>query len=101
MINLGHPVGREIVWQWGERLDDKSESLKTAPEWSFGDQTLLIDVLQTLPNGPDYILALRENPNLINGSEGRFIRQIVRADMPQREREEHLRYETDRVLGLV
>lgn len=100
-INLGHPVGREIVWQWGEELDDRSELLKTAAEWSFGDQALLIDVLRALPNGPDYVLTLRENPSLINGSAGLFIRQIVRADMPQREREEHLRFETDRVLSLL
>src|SRR5262249_24040117 len=80
LINLGHPVGREIVWQWGEKLDDHSELLKTAPEWSFGDQALLIDILRALPDGPGYVLTLRENPSLINGSEGLFIRQIVRAD---------------------
>ena len=101
LINLGHPIGREIVWQWGEKLDDHTELLKTAPEWSFGDQALLIDILQTLPNGPDYVLTLHENPSLINGSEGRFIRQIVRADMPPREREDHLKFVTDRVLDLV
>ena len=101
LINLGHPVGREVVWQWGEKLDDCTELLKTAAERSFGDQGLLMDVLRALPNGPDHVLTLRENPNLINGSEGLFIRQIVRADMPLREREDHLKSETDRVLSLV
>jgi hypothetical protein len=100
-INLGNPVGREIVWQWAEKLDDiTEEKWPVFFDWSFGDQGMLSDILKILPNGSKYVLTLYDEPNLINYSGGTFIRQILRADLPFSERQDLLRSATDRVLGL-
>jgi hypothetical protein len=95
-INLGNEVGQDIAWRWSENLEAISdERLNNAAEWTFDDQGLLGIVLQGVP--PDRITILRGDPNLINFSGGRFIRQIMRTE-PHDHRLSLLRSETDRVL---
>ncbi len=104
LINLGNPLGQQIVYQWADRFDDVSDKELLSPgEWtlSFDDQGFLSDILRDLPGGAASVLTLRDYPNLINYSRGIFISQILRADHRQLdERERQLRAETDRVLGL-
>lgn len=102
LINLGHPLGQQIVYEWADRLDDVSDKELLNPgDWRFDDQGFLTDILRNLPGGETSVLTLRDYPNLINYSRGIFISQILRADHRQLdERERQLRAETDRVLGL-
>lgn len=102
LINLGHPLGQQIVYDWADRFDDVADKdLLNPGEWRFDDQGLLTDVLRTLPGGEAAVLTLRDYPNLINYSRGIFISQLMRADHRRLdERERQLRAETDRVLGL-
>jgi len=96
-INLGNDMGRQIVWDWAEKLEAVSdESLEKAEEWAFDDQGLLGRVLQRVP--PERIEIHRGEPNLINYSSGLFIRQILRTETFER-RLSQLRSETDRVLA--
>src|ERR1700676_2356293 len=100
-INLGNPVGREIVWEWAEKIDDISEEQwQESVEWTFGDQGILANILRTLSSGSRFVLTLRGRPNLINYSEGIFIRQILRVYLPFSERQDLIKSTTDRVLGL-
>jgi hypothetical protein len=101
-LNFGNPIGRQIVSDWAEQFGAISdERLEAATEWSrqiMDDQAMLQRILQTLPDGPDVVLTLRGEPNLINYG-GRFIRQVGRGDQTLAERIEMIRRETDRVLG--
>lgn len=103
LINLGHPLGQEIVYRWADRFDDVSDAeLLRLGEWTLGfdDQGFLSDILRELPGGEAAVLTLRDYPNLINYSRGLFISQILRADHRRlEERERQLRVETDRVLS--
>jgi hypothetical protein len=97
-INLGNDIGRQVVWDWSERLEAVSdERLEKAEEWAFDDQGLLGRVLQLVP--AERIEILRGEPNLINYASGLFIRQILRTETFER-RLSQLRSETDRVLAL-
>nr|WP_053000119.1 methyltransferase domain-containing protein [Sphingomonas sp. Y57] len=83
LINLGHPLGRELVARWSAAFAAHSdETLREAAEWMGGgnDQDLLHDILRQ-----DEAIAravLVEPMTLLNGPRARFIRQQLRAMGP-------------------
>lgn len=83
MINLGHPLGRELVTEWAAgfaRHDD--DALRDAEAW-FGpgnDQDLLHQILQRGGAIADAVLV--EPMSFINGPQASFIRQHLRTLSP-------------------
>jgi hypothetical protein len=100
-INLGHPVGQDIVWRWASKLDVLSSEFESFPEWHIDDQSLLGELLRETVS-PEHILVLRGDPNLINYSQGLFIRQILRSGFGDNfdKRLALIRSETDRIMKL-
>jgi hypothetical protein len=102
-LNLGHPLGQAIVREWhtafGAITDDQ---LRVAVVWSTvpDDQSLLQQVLRTMPYVENHIVVDRAHPPLIN-YEGRFIKQVLRVAGSLEEREDRLRTEVSRVLGHI
>ncbi|MFC0303600.1 methyltransferase domain-containing protein [Rhizorhabdus histidinilytica] len=79
LINLGHPLGRELVARWSAAFAGHSdETLRDATEWmgAGNDQDLLHKILER-----DEAIAravLVEPMSLLNGPQARFIRQQLR-----------------------
>lgn len=79
LINLGHPLGRELVARWSAAFAAHSdETLRGAVEWmgAGNDQDLLHKILER-----DEAIAravLVEPMSLLNGPDARFIRQQLR-----------------------
>jgi hypothetical protein len=102
-LNLGHPLGQAIVREWhsafGAITDDE---LRVGVGWSAvpDDQSLLHQVLRTMPYVENHILVDRAHPPLIN-YEGRFIKQVLRVAGSLEDREARLRAEVSRVLGHI
>ncbi|KKC27028.1 hypothetical protein WP12_05670 [Sphingomonas sp. SRS2] len=86
LINLGHPLGRELVAQWAAGFAGHSDDdLRAGDEWFGGgnDQDLLHQILQR-----DSAIAgavLVEQMSFLNGPHARFIRQQLRALSPSLE----------------
>lgn len=78
-INLGHPLGRELVRLWAESLAAHSDDfLRDAAEWigPGNDQDLLHQLLRNEPAIADVVLV--EQMAFINGPHASFIRQHLR-----------------------
>jgi hypothetical protein len=100
MINLATPVGQKIVHDWAEQFNRISdEELREMAEWTFDDQPILQHILEQMPGGAEAIMTLMGEPNLINYSQGIFIRQILRTAGSFEERLRQLREQTDSVLS--
>jgi len=83
LINLGHPLGRELVAQWAVGFaahDD--ETLREASEWMGpgNDQDLLHQILRRDAAIAEAVLV--EPMAFINGPHASFIRQQLRALAP-------------------
>lgn len=101
-INLSHPIGREIIWNWAEQFDAiTDEQLDNAVSWGDieDDQGMLVRILQSVPGGSKSVLTIRGEPNLINYHTGLFIRQILRSDFTPAERLEALSAEVQRIIA--
>jgi hypothetical protein len=103
LINLGHPIGREIVAGWRAGFDRVTdETLVAATDWLHADSDQ--DIIQTM-------LRLREDiattvylqsTDLINSSFATFIRQHLRGYSPNfHHRMTSIAEEVDRVLGIT
>ncbi|MGO9006966.1 MAG: hypothetical protein ACLQIQ_13890 [Beijerinckiaceae bacterium] len=80
LINLGNPVGRQIIRDWAVRFAMiTDEQLQNAEAWGSlsDDQGLLYEVLQNIPDGGKYTLVEDGRPRLLN-YDGRFIKQVLR-----------------------
>lgn len=83
LINLGHPLGRELVARWSAAFAGHSDdALRDAAEWMHAgnDQDLLHVILRQ-----DEAIAravLVEPMSLLNGPRASFIRQQLRAMAP-------------------
>ncbi len=80
LINLGNPVGRQIIRDWAIRFAMiTDEQLQNAEAWGSvpSDQPLLHEVLQSIPDGNKYTLV--EDASRLLNYNGRFIKQVLRA----------------------
>lgn len=89
LLNLAHPMGKLIVRRWSAQFASLSdEDLKAGVEWHqiANDQGMLHMLLQGIENARAHVLVTGERPWLLNGLEGRFIRQVMRSrgGMPER-----------------
>lgn len=84
MVNLGHPLGREIVRRWYERFMQVSDAtLEELVAWpqDINDQTFLAQLLEA--DVPLRESVYYERAELINSCYAQFIRQLLRAHFPQ------------------
>jgi len=98
LVNLGHPVGADIVDDWLARfLAITDNDLSRAEHWYSvtDDQTLLGQTLESVNGAKETTLVLRE-PHLIN-YDGSFVRQILRAAGTLDERIEKVRLAVEQV----
>jgi hypothetical protein len=103
LLNLAHPLGRAITREWYDTFSGITEdALRELEDWSKGpqDQFLLHQVLRSMPYAEKHTIVERVAPRLINYRNGRFIKQILRAQGSFEERVEALRLEVNRVLGV-
>jgi hypothetical protein len=103
LLNLGHPLGRDIARNWYRAFSAiTDDELRAAVDWSTAvdDQNLLHQVLRATPNLEKHMVVDRAHPSLIN-YEGRFIKQVLRADGSFEQRKDRLRAEVTRGLGRV
>lgn len=86
LLNLGHPLGRELVNEWRQRegIHTPDRHMREVVEpWGrlsdgnllINDQTMLHDVLRN----PVFLHGLRIEHDLLNYAHGRFICQILRS----------------------
>jgi hypothetical protein len=82
-FNLSDPVGRCLVRAWHDafsRVDE--QELRAAGRWDLttNDQ----DMLQAILRGNPWLRrhVFLERPELLNSRDGRFIRQVLRAQIP-------------------
>lgn len=101
LINLGHHLGRELVRNWMAALMDVSdERLAELEHWpeDTNDQTMLHVILRDTARIREAVHF--ESPTLINSERARFIRQKLRAYLPnQQERTRALTLLVDEMLG--
>ncbi len=79
LINLGHPLGRAMVYQWAAGFAAHSDDfLREADEWigPGNDQDLLHRILQRDPAIAGAVLV--EKMSFLNGPHASFIRQQLR-----------------------
>jgi hypothetical protein len=99
-LNLGHPLGRAITREWHSVFSAiTDDELRGAVEWSSipDDQSLLHQVLRSMPDIENHIVIDDAQPPLIN-YEGRFIKQVLRVAGSLEERVNRLRAEVSRLL---
>ncbi|MBU3076980.1 hypothetical protein [Sphingomonas quercus] len=101
LVNLGHPLGRDLVARWLALYQAKSDGwIAGTAQWpeDDNDQYMLFSLLRDhveLREAVHY-----ESRDLINSDHARFIRQKLRAYLPdQAERTRALKLITDEVLG--
>lgn len=102
LVNLAHPVGRELVREWSRRFEGiADEQLKAASAWSqvMDDQGLLWLTLEALPDGEGVVLAQEEGAKLLNARKGALVRQALRAGGSLEERVTQLRACIDPLLN--
>ncbi len=102
LINLGHPIGQRIVKGWSSRFDEVTDQqLSAAMRWSQtkDDQMLLAETLQSIPEAERATLLQRGDTSLLNYTQGRFIKQILRVIGDLEKRASYLRVQADNVLG--
>ncbi|MBV8157015.1 MAG: DUF4214 domain-containing protein [Dyella sp.] len=102
IINLGSVMGQRIARGWSDRFNAiPDEALLCADEWTAdrGDQWLLAQTLQEMPEAERSVFIDRGTPHLINYEDGLFIRHQLRAYGSLRERHDRISRETDRLLG--
>jgi hypothetical protein len=100
-INLGHPLGRAITREWHSLFSAiTDDELRSAADWSSvpDDQSLLHQVLRSMPDIENHIVIDRAQPPLIN-YEGRFIKQVLRVAGSIQDRANKLRAEVSQLLG--
>ena len=99
LINLGHPLGRELIAQWAAGFAAHSdEDLRQGETWfdHGNDQDLLHQILRRDAAIADAVLI--ERNSFMNGPHARFIRQHLRAQSPSFER--RLRTLSEAVAGV-
>jgi hypothetical protein len=102
-LNFRHPLGQAIVREWNTAFRAiTDDELRAGVGWSSvpDDQILLQQVLRAMPYAENHIVLDRTRPPLIN-YDGRFIKQILRVAGSLQERQDRLRAEVSRVLGMA
>ena len=82
LINLGHPLGKQLVKTWHSRFMEITDAELWAAEiWGDvpNDQTLLHLAMQDVSGLRDAVMVDMGHPRLLNYASGQFIRQVLRA----------------------
>jgi hypothetical protein len=101
LLNLAHPTGRAIVSRWNSLFDlITDDQLRKAEVWGdvTNEQGLLWEALQSIPDAEKHTFLDDQKAPILNYSNARFIRQVLRAVGTPSERFDRIKADVRKVL---